>query len=628
MKMKEYLGEVLSPGAARGKLCFFDGGLNSLADAPQRSIEDVQNEIQRFDKQVEAVADELAKVADILQKDSYIEECEIIKTHILMLNDPVFHRRVYELISRNQVRAEVAVEYVLKETIEILESSENAIVAEKSGDLQDLLLRLKMKLLEEDNTLFDHVVEHVDKPVVYVRELLPSLVIEARKLGVVAIVVEKGTSLSHAAILAKSFDMPVLKVTKLQRTNLQAMIDVFVDAVEGRLIIHPSVHMEQAERGRRPSPIQLKGTKLPVSVWLNISDPEQVCGIDWQTVNGIGLYRSELLFMQYSHRFPSEDEQYDAYAQLTKQCLEYPVTIRTLDIGGDKSLPYFSLGPQENPYLGLRGNRLFRYHPEIFITQMKAILRAGSHVKNLRVLFPMVENVDDLLFLFDLVERAIDTLRSEKKQYAQDFKRGALIEVPSAVWNFQNLLPHLDFASLGTNDLLQYFFAVDRNNSNVEASYRPEDPGALRMLKYLVETSKEFDKQITICGEIASDPYLLPVLIGLGFENLSIDPQALLHLYPFLANIDPIACRQVAERCLQATNSNEVKEIIDEAGICQTAHTESTLETTENESVDPVCKMVVHTTGNNLFVVQHRRRYFFCSRYCRQQFIEEQKVVS
>jgi YHS domain-containing protein len=187
------------------------------------------------------------------------------------------------------------------------------------------------------------------------------------------------------------------------------------------------------------------------------------------------------------------------------------------------------------------------------------------------------------------------------------------------------LLPHLDFVSIGTNDLLQYFFAVDRNNANVEVSYKPEDPGALRMLKHLVETSREFDKQITLCGEIASDPYLLPLLVGLGFEHFSIDPQALRHLHPFLANLDPIVCLQLAERCLQATRSSEVREIIDEAGICRTAHSKSTVETLDKESVDPVCKMVVHTTGNNLFVVQHRRRYFFCSRYCREQFIQEQK---
>jgi phosphoenolpyruvate-protein phosphotransferase len=565
-------------------------------------------------------------VAEILKKDSFVEECEIIKTHILMLNDPVFHHRVYDLISRNRVRAEVAVEYVLKETIEILESSESTVVMEKSGDIQDLLLRLKMKLLEEDNALFEQAVKNVEKPVVFLRELLPSLVIEAKKLGVVAIVVEKGTSLSHAAILAKSFDIPVLKVAKIPKL-IQAMSDVFVNAVEGKLIVDPSADTRQTEKEHHPSRIPLRGTSLPVSVWLNISDPEQIIGTDWQTVEGVGLYRSELLFMQYSHQFPTEDEQYDAYSQLTRQCLEYPVTIRTLDIGGDKSLPYFSLGPQENPYLGLRGNRVFRYHPEIFITQMKAILRAGVHVKSLRVLFPMVENVDDLLYLFDLIEFAIKTLRSEKKQFTQVFKRGALIEVPSAVWNFQNLLPTLDFVSIGTNDLLQYFFAVDRNNANVEDSYRPQDPGALRMLKYLVDTSRECGKPITLCGEIASDPYLLPVLIGLGFENFSIDPHALLQLYPVLTNIDPIVCRQVAERCLQAASSNEVKEIIDKAGICRTAHSESSYEVVENESVDPICKMVVHTTGNNLFIIQHNRRYYFCSRYCRQQFIEEQKSI-
>lgn len=625
MDPRQFVGEVLSPGTARGHVCLFDSRMRPFGSVGKASIQDVGKEIEWFERQVASVAQELGSTAEVLRHDSYLEESEIIGTHILMLDDPVFRHRVHELIGRNRVRAELAVEYVLTEMIDLLERSESELLAERSSDLQDLLLRLKMKLSEADTMDFRQAVEAVERPVVFLPELLPSLVIEAREAGVAAIVVEKGTSLSHAAILARSFGIPVLRVAALPNVEQLSRVEVIVDALEGRLIAYPAVEDHRSAQNLRASR-RPGGTNPPVSLWLNVSDPEQVADADWGTLQGIGLYRSELLFMKNPHRFPSEEEQYEAYAQLLRSCGGRPVTIRTLDVGGDKVLPYFSLGPQENPFLGLRATRVFRYHPEILIDQIKAILRSGVDLTGLRILFPMVEGVDDLLFLYHLLDTAIDALRAENKEFALKFQRGVLLEVPSAVWDLPNLLHHVDFVSVGTNDLLQYFFAVDRNNANVQGSYRPENPSALRMLKHVVDTARQFNKQVTLCGEIAADPHVLPLLIGLGFDHFSVDSQALGYLLPFLHDLDLAVCKEVAEGCLRSSTSEEVRDLLEEAGVCPPVRKRSLAGSVNEENVDPVCKMIVHTSGNPVFVTQDRRRYFFCSRYCRQRFVLEQRA--
>ena len=273
------------------------------------------------------------------------------------------------------------------------------------------------------------------------------------------------------------------------------------DAVNGIMLTDPSeedindvtmLTQEAQSRGDK--------TQLPVKLWMNIVDPLQIKEEDLKDTEGIGLYRTECLFMENREDFPTEDEQFVIYLSLFEKCRDHQVTIRTLDIGGDKTLPYFSFGPQQNPYLGFRAHRIYRFHPEIFITQAKAILRAGLGINNLRILYPMVETVDDLWFIQTLLEKAKQSLRDENVEYKDDFQQGILLEVPSAVWNLRELLSYVDFVSIGTNDLFQYFFAIDRNNANVYKAYQPENPVALQMLKGIVDIAKELNKSLSICG--------------------------------------------------------------------------------------------------------------------------------
>jgi phosphoenolpyruvate-protein phosphotransferase len=620
MERIEITGEVISPGIFKGQLCFIDPEEELVRDRDTISKADVVHEIKRFETEASSVVKELEMVVRVLEQESYSDESDIVKTHILMLKDFSFHDSVHDQIRTKRKSAEIAIEHVLSEMVEALESSESEVVSERALDIRDILLRLKMKLMAEDSELFHRKATKVGCPVIVIRELFPSYVLEAKKIGVTAFVIERGTSLSHAAILAKSFGIPVLKIETIQRLKTRKKILVFVDAINGRLIVEPVPEDSAKDASESTDSIPFIGQnqrRYPLKVWINIADSSQIEPQLLEKVEGIGLYRTEYLFMKMRSNFPDEDEQFRAYSELFKRCPESPVTIRTLDIGGDKTLPYFSFGPQDNPYLGLRAHRVFRFHPEILITQFRAILKAAVNHSNLRIIYPMIETLDGLLFVQDLLDTAIASLKQDGASFNESFQQGILVEVPSAVWNFRVMLSHVDFASIGTNDLLQYFFAVDRNNANVHYAFEPENPGALKMIKYMLDIAKEQEKPLSVCGELASDISFLPIFVGLGVDQISIDTHAVQRVSASLAKIDTDACRQLAFECLSALRSSDVRVILNKTNASpRERHSD-----VDSESIDPICKMVVNTDDNTLMIKQGERRYYFCSKQCYKQFL-------
>jgi phosphoenolpyruvate-protein phosphotransferase len=577
---------------------------------------DVNHEIKRFETEVGSVVSELEMIVRVLEQESYGDESDIVKTHIHMLKDVLFHESVRDQIRTKRKSAEIAIEHVLSGMVEALENSNCEVISERAVDIRDILLRLKMKLMAEDTELFHKKATQVGCPVIVITELFPSYVLEAKKIGVTAFVIERGTSLSHAAILAKSFGIPVLKIETIKRLKTRKKIPVFVDAIKGRLIVEPSAEGTSGSADSTPYIADGLRHKSP-KIWINIADSSQIDPPLLEKVEGIGLYRTEYLFMKKRSNFPDEDEQIRAYSELFDKCNEKPVTVRTLDVGGDKTLPYFSFGPQDNPYLGLRAHRVFRFHPEILITQLRAILKAAVNLSHLRILFPMIETLDGLHFVQDLLDAAIASLKQDGASFSESFHQGILVEVPSAVWNFRAMLSHVDCASIGTNDLLQYFFAVDLNNANVQYAFEPENPGALKMIKYMVDIAKELEKPLSVCGELASDISFLPILAGLGVDQISIDTHAIQRVSASLAKMDIEECRRLAFECLSALRSSDVRVILNKSN----APPRERHSNVESESIDPVCKMVVHTDDNTLMIKQGERRYYFCSRQCYEQFL-------
>ena len=615
MERIEITGEVISPGIFKGQMCFIDPEEEWVRDRETIPSADVDHEIKRFESEVGSVVKELEMVTWVLEQESYGDESDIVKTHILMLKDVSFHESVRDQIRTKRKSAEMAIEHALSEMVEALERSNCGVISERALDIRDILLPLKMKLTAGDGELFHRKATQVGCPVIVVKELFPSYVLEAKKVGVTAFIIESGTSLSHAAILAKSFGIPVLKVKTIEQLKTRKKIPVFVDAIKGRLIVEPSA--EDTSKSTELTTFIGEGIRhFPLKIWINIADSSQIEPHLMEKVEGIGLYRTEYLFMKKRSNFPDEDEQLRAYSELFDRCKESPITVRTIDIGGDKKLPYFSFGPQDNPYLGLRAHRVFRFHPEILITQIRAILKAAVNLSHLRILYPMIETLDGLLFVQDLLNAAIASLKQEGASFNESFQQGILIEVPSAVWNFRTLLGHVDFASIGTNDLLQYFFAVDRNNANVHYAFEPENPGALKMIKYMVDIAKEQEKPLSVCGELASDIAFLPILVGLGVDHISIDTHAVQRVGASLAKMDTDACRQMAFECLSAVRSSDVRIILKKFNPSLREPSPNI----ESESIDPVCKMVVHTNDNAFTIAQGERRYYFCSKHCYEQY--------
>jgi phosphotransferase system enzyme I (PtsP) len=299
------------------------------------------------------------------------------------------------------------------------------------------------------------------------------------------------------------------------------------------------------------------------------------------------------------------------------------VTVRTADIGGDKTLPYFPLGPQENPFLGVRANRVYREHPEIFITQMRAILRAAVDSTGLRILYPMIGSREDLLVVERLLAEAVRSLRARHQAYQDRFQQGIMIEVPSAAWNVSELLEIVDFASVGTNDLLQYFFAAGRDDVNSSQSFRTQDPVALRMLRRLVDAAVAAGKPLSICGEIASDPQVLPLLLGLGFKDLSVDIRLLPLVAQLVADLDVSACRRLAQACLKAKTAREVRTLLNDSGLVKKRHPAAGPPRWD-QVVDPVCGAVVDPVESPFTLIRHHEKIHFCSAECRNEYLRRE----
>ncbi len=622
-------GEMITSGFVQGQVCFINSFDNHKISKKTILEKDIDDEIHRFNKEVIDVIDDLNKTIKDLKCNSFIDEAEIIQTHVSILNDSEFRKKIQEKIRTDLFSAEVALEHVLKEIISIFEKIEDITFRERSVDFQDIGLRLRNRLTKENGIIFSELLKNVENPIVVAKQLTPFLVLELKDCGVKGFIVEKGTSFSHAAILSRSFGLPVLKVNSYSAKQLKNFQHVLVDAINTQVIINPE-DKDFLETQGNISEKCIKDNEilLPVNIWLNIVDPKQLHKNDLKGTKGIGLYRTEFLFMHNRKDFPSEDDQFAVYSELFAKCEGYSITIRTLDVGSDKELPYFSLGPQDNPALGLRAHRIYHFHPEILKTQLKAILRAGVHTKNLRILYPMIEGVDELLFVQNLLEEAINTLKKENRKYCNDFQQGVLIEVPSAVWGFRELLNYIDFASIGTNDLFQYFYAKDRNNANVYVERPLDDPVALQMLKSMVDISDEIDKPLNICGEISSDIHALSVLIGLGFKNLSMDFHVLSSVKKHFYSLDISECKKMVEMYLKIKSHKEMPEVIQQHSSAHYSKKLSNI-THNDESIDPICKMIVHTKDNPFMVKQDGKEYFFCCLLCRDKFIEElNKTIS
>ncbi len=503
------------------------------------------------------------------------ELAAIFDAHSLLLSDRMFLHQIESRIRRDRVNAEWAVHETAKELTRRFSDVDNPYLRERGQDIEDV----GRQLLRTLQGLAHHEISEVAGDVVLVADdLVPSEAIRFGRDKVVGFAIEAGGRTSHTSIIARSLGLPA--VTGIEEiTDLVTDEDpVIVDGREGVVILHPTPEVlasyaqlrldmmrERAEALGAPHDLPaLTGDGVELELMGNIDLPEELRDLAQLGAHGIGLYRSEFLYMETDPRLPTEEDHYLAYRKLVEASAPYPAIVRTYDLGGRKLAREMMESSEENPVLGLRGIRLTLARPQIFRTQLRGLLRAAAH-GDLWIMAPMVTRVEEVRELRTLLGDVASELTREGSAHRPDVPLGIMIEVPAAAMIADSLAKAVDFFSIGTNDLIQYCLAVDRNNRSVATLYEPLHPAILRMLRFVVESADREGITVSLCGEMGADPQMLPLLVGLGLRRISASPRSLPELRRRLGRIDSRAMAELAARCCDADSSSEVARLVSAA---------------------------------------------------------------
>lgn len=520
-----------SPGICIGKAYLVDReGVDILRHyrIPEKKL---SNEIKRFKTAVKKAKDQLDRI--VANSPEELKNVHILETHMALLKDKALYGKTIETIKSQRVNAEWALKQVVSDLRNVFRNMQDAYLRERSADIVHVSDRIMINLVGAE--VVD--IASISKRVILVaRDLSPADTSQINLERIKGFITDHGGKASHTGIIARALEIPA--VVGLETATLKIKNDdlIIVDGNSGVVIVHPTEKTleEYEERNleyeeyraiitrESQAPAQsLDGLRLEVMG--NIEAPEEVFSVIKYGGDGIGLYRTEF---QYFNRpdFPTEDELFDKYKDVVDVMTPKPVTIRTLDINGDKALTNHLAYDEVNPALGLRAIRYCLKKPNVFITQLRAILRAAAH-GNVRILLPMISTCFEIWESKRLLDEVAESLDKEGVLFNRDLEVGAMIEVPSAVIMADVLAENVDFFSIGTNDLIQYSLAIDRGNEHVAHLYQPLDPAIIRMLKHTADVAKEKGIKIFICGEMAGTPHHIPLLLGIGMDELSVNPQ-------------------------------------------------------------------------------------------------------
>ena len=533
---------------------------------PAKQAENADLELERLKSAMSQAETELAVLQETAQERAGEEEAKIFAAHALMLADPSLRRSTQALIENEALAADAAIFQAGEGFAKKLEQVPDELIQQRAIDNRDVVQRVLRILTGKQNSGFNNLV----KPsVIFADDLTPSDTVQLDKELTLGIYTKQGSRTSHAAILARSLGIPAVTGGELDFEKLTNGLPIILDGEKGIVQIEPSKKTLQKYEEKRIEAIKEEDKNL-----LGAADPAQttdgvrvevaanVGGLaDAQLAQSfgaecVGLLRTEFLFLERS-TMPTEKEQYTAYRDILEALDPHPVILRTLDIGGDKDLPYFSLPNETNPFLGLRAARLCFEHPKLWIPQLRAALRAGYRYK-LRLMFPMIANLDELRRAKSVLEACKEDLRKEKQSFAEDIEIGIMIEIPSAALNASVLAPEVDFFSIGTNDLAQYTFAADRMNPAVAEIANPLDPALLRLIKYTIDGAHEHGKWVGMCGELAGDPLAIPILLGMGLDEFSMNPRQIPAAKSLICQLSLQSCQEIAEKALKQESAEKV----------------------------------------------------------------------
>ena len=531
-------GIGVSNGIAIGKAHLIS---NALLEVVQYDIDikNVPNEIKRFDNAIASVKAELNKIKSQLPSNSPGELGAFIDTHIMILSDKSLSTMPRAIIENERCNAEWAIKKQMDSVVNQFDQIEDEYLRERKQDVIQVVERVIKVLLGHSNQI---AVKNKEKLTILVaHDISPADALHFKNHKYAAFITDGGGVTSHTAILSRSLNIPSIVALQNARTLIRDNDLIIVDGTQGIVIVNPSLDIQKYYKqlqdtwGDEEEKLQRSKTKKsitkdgsPIHLFANIEVPNDIVSVNASGATGIGLFRTEFLFMNRQD-MPDEEEQFLAYKKVAEAMGKKPVTIRTLDSGADKQTALNNRKISPNPALGLRAIRLCLSEPKVFMAQLRAILRA-SHFGNIKILFPMLSSISELRQTKLILERAKASLRKEKIKFNEKILIGGMIEIPAAAISADIFAQELDFLSIGTNDLIQYALAIDRTDDAVSHLYNPLHPAVLKLIALTVKSAHKYKKSIAICGEMAGEPKLTKLLIGMGVEQLSMHPSHILRV--------------------------------------------------------------------------------------------------
>jgi phosphotransferase system enzyme I (PtsI) len=538
----------------------------------KKSIDDVQSECDRFGQAVEKSKQQLATLKEKTAHEMSEEEAAIFDAHSMFLEDPEFVGAIEQSIKNDHINAEAATQAAVDQFYAMFQAMDDPYFKGRAADIQDVgnrLLRNLMGIEIMDISNLDHDV------ILVAKDLAPSDTATMDKVHVKGFATDVGSRTSHTAIMARSLEIPaVLGLQDITETakNGETLI---VDGITGSVIVDPTeeelktyqqkkekydAYMAELAKLKDQDAVTTDGHK--VKVVANIGNPKDVEGVVRNGGKGIGLYRSEFLYMN-SDELPDENKQFAAYKTVVEQFKDGEgVIIRTLDIGGDKKLPYLPLEEEMNPFLGLRAIRLCLSKPDLFKTQLRAILRASAFGKT-RIMFPMIGNVDEVRQAKAILKTCMQELDAEGVDFDHQIEVGIMVEIPSAAITADIISDEVAFFSIGTNDLCQYTLAVDRMNQNVSYLYDPLHPAILRLVQnVIVQSHKKPGKFTGMCGEMAGDPIATLILLGLGLDEFSMSASSIPQVKKIIRSVSYKQAQEIADKAMTMSTGKEIRQYV------------------------------------------------------------------
>ena len=564
-----YKGTGASPGIALGKALVVE---HSELAIERRNIEDVDAEIAKLEEAVKVSTEELTKVKEKAFNELGEHEAEIFEAHLLVLADPELIDSAKAKIRDEKVNADFALNEIKEMFVGMFESMDNEYMRERAADIKDVTNRVLRHILGVKVVDLAGLDEEV---VLIAHDLTPSDTATMNKKMVLGFLTDIGGRTSHTAIMARTLEIAaVVGLTDITSKVKDGDFIVF-NGDTGEVIINPDeetkakyaklkVDFEEYRKSlellKGKASVTLDGRHVELAG--NIGSPNDVEGLIKNDAEGVGLYRTEFLYMDKEDAFPTEEEQFEAYKAVLEGMNGKPIVIRTLDIGGDKELPYFDMEPEMNPFLGYRAIRLCLDRTDIFKTQLRALYRASVYGK-LRIMFPMISSLEELLAAKEVIKEVLAELDAEGIAYAKDVEVGMMIEIPSSAIITDILAKHVDFFSIGTNDLIQYTCAVDRMNQKISHLYNQFNPAVLRLIKMTIDNAHKEGKWVGMCGESAGDQRMIPILLGFGLDEFSMSPISILPARKFITSVKHEDMKKFADEVLTMGTAKEIKEYVD-----------------------------------------------------------------